>query len=543
MGLLSDLPIRKKLLFGFLSVVGLFAVTAVFSLIQQENIHRLNERIQEEDVVLLDAILNLEKSLLGIALEAREVEAGVHFNNDRQVKDSFRLLEEYVSRKAGIFNLIRQYSKVDPNQLKEMLDTSDEYISAWYAYSKAVMDKNRERIYSIYLDRLKPVSEKIWPRFDPVKASAYDQLERAGHRISETQSLSQTFLLLCLGVTIVVSCGISWWISNVIVDRIRKVMAATDNLKQGDLSRTCHVDTQDETGKMARSLNGSVLYLRDTLLKVKEAGNTVQSVVDSTKESASSISRLSSRQAVDMGDVSVSSEKLVSTLSDVSGELSQTSASADTISEKVNIETARTLKVSRLFNDVENSMLNSTQSISRLAEQSVEIESILDVIKGIAEQTNLLALNAAIEAARAGEQGRGFAVVADEVRTLAKKTQDSTSQIESMLSDLKQVTNATVDVIHQSDQQVKDGASLMLESKKASEEIQSMILEINGRLSSISEMTIQQTDVSKGISHSITRLNELATVIRQHAQKAEEEASVLFTENQQLSELISSFRL
>jgi methyl-accepting chemotaxis protein len=185
----------------------------------------------------------------------------------------------------------------------------------------------------------------------------------------------------------------------------------------------------------------------------------------------------------------------------------------------------------------------STDVIAKLEQDTLAITGILDVISTIADQTNLLALNAAIEAARAGEQGRGFAVVADEVRALAGKTQDSTSDIQAMLFNITQGVNQTVTIMRAT-------AQLATACTEKSEDVSALINDVNGEIESISELTntinqavLNRDHVTSGIKQQTSDINKIANASSHSSQQSTQTTQALFELSSKLAETVSTFKL
>ncbi|WP_414705481.1 methyl-accepting chemotaxis protein [Pseudomonas sp.] len=202
--------------------------------------------------------------------------------------------------------------------------------------------------------------------------------------------------------------------------------------------------------------------------------------------------------------------EMTATVHEVARNAEAAASSTEQADRRVNSGVAVVQQTLERINQLANAMHTTTQSIERLSQDTQRIDSVLDVIKSVAEQTNLLALNAAIEAARAGEQGRGFAVVADEVRALARRTQQSTTEIEGLIATLREGTRRSVEDMRQSGVLVAQTVQDANQTEGALAEIAiavSQIFEMNQQIAAAAE---QQTAVAEEISRSVTSIRDIA---------------------------------
>ncbi len=299
---------------------------------------------------------------------------------------------------------------------------------------------------------------------------------------SSARTMSIIVSLVTLGFVVV----IAWLLTGQIRNPVLALLEQTRRVSSGDL--TSRIDMQqfnnDELGTLAKGFGEMQTNLRTLVSEV--SGSVVQ--LSSATEEMSSVARQSatnmSAQQHELNQLATAMNEMQATVQEVSRNTSDAASAATSASETAEIG-AKTVNDSiQRIERVAGAIESTAAVIRQLGDDSRNIGMVLEVIRGIAEQTNLLALNAAIEAARAGEQGRGFAVVADEVRTLAKRTQDSTSQINTIIAELQQRAEQAGSTMQQSQELMNTTVSTAREAGES-------ISQISGSVSSISHMNIQ----------------------------------------------------
>lgn len=372
-------------------------------------------------------------------------------------------------------------------------------------------------------------------------AVAYSNAEVIG---VATSSGAQAMILSLLAMAVLL--GMLFPILRVLLTR---PMASLNDIAQqltqgdGDLTRRMKQESNDELGQFAGAINAYFENLQSSMTRVVSCAGTVHGSVASVSESVAKNRQLLDRHSSEMkqtnGAVKTLSSKLEGMATTAQG-LAKTTADASGIAQSANkLVDEAVVAVQGL-----TAKVHETESVIRdLDERSQNIGSVLDVIKSIAEQTNLLALNAAIEAARAGEQGRGFAVVADEVRTLASRTQQSTEEIQKIIESLQTGAQKAVTTMEQGQKDVSVSSDQIGKVKE-------LLVEIVGHMNGISTTNTEvandvneQSGVAKNISDSIAKITGLSDSINENVKFNASECDKMSSVSDDLNRQIAFFKV
>ncbi|WP_417596427.1 methyl-accepting chemotaxis protein [Oceanospirillum sp.] len=320
---------------------------------------------------------------------------------------------------------------------------------------------------------------------------------------------------------------------------------AVENISNGDgdLTQKIRVDGDNEIAEIAQTVNGFIDNIESIIKKLMKSVASVSGsgseLFDITEHSI----ELTHKQRANTHEVATAVNEMTATAQEVAQHASSTSSFTEEASKRSSVSHATVKESIRTIHEMAENVGSTVDMINRVNEQTTEIHTILDVIHGIAEQTNLLALNAAIEAARAGEQGRGFAVVADEVRQLAQRTQEATGQINVMIADLLKVTKDTTDVINHSQEHVQELVEVANASGDALQAITDGMQQINDTVYQIASAAEEQSQVSDDINLRVVDIAEGAQESADGADKILRRTSAMGTELTSLMGVIRHFKV
>lgn len=311
----------------------------------------------------------------------------------------------------------------------------------------------------------------------------------------------------------------------------------------GDLTRRLPTDSKNEIAALAHNFNLVMEHIADIIRNVIQVNDKVRVNVNKMSSATESTVNSTSQQLREIELVATAVEELSASANEIArhaGDTAERTSATSILAEEGNAIVNLSLEnVNRLTGQIES----TAQKIQVLKNNSVNIGSVMEVIRTIAEQTNLLALNAAIEAARAGEQGRGFAVVADEVRSLAQKTRSSTEEIESIIVQLQRAADEAHQAMNTSTASARETIDTASKVGGALDKIRTNIGIINDMNHQIATASHQQSSVANEVSKNITAIHGLSENVVENAQVVNHSGSQLINETSELKKQIDSFKV
>ncbi|MDP9518332.1 methyl-accepting chemotaxis protein [Pseudomonas protegens] len=360
------------------------------------------------------------------------------------------------------------------------------------------------------------------------------------------QRKADTFGMAMVGLVIAgLGLLVIWLVGHGIARPLRQMVAMLDDIAQGegDLTRRLTSDRADELGSIAKGFN---TFLAKLQAMISQVVTSVQSVSDSSEHTADIAIRTNQgvhKQMVEIDQVATAVHEMTATAQDVARNATQAAQAASHADQAASQGMQIVRDTSSSIGALAEEIGRAVGVVQTLAKDSENINAILIAIRGIAEQTNLLALNAAIEAARAGEQGRGFAVVADEVRNLAQKTQQATEEIQSMIQQLQQGTREVVRVMedsqHKTDQSVEHAAK----AAQALETITQAVSVINDMNTQIASAAEEQSAVAEDINRNVINIGQVANEVASGADESSAASAGLTKLAEQQRRLINQFKV
>ncbi|MCX6135968.1 MAG: HAMP domain-containing methyl-accepting chemotaxis protein [Ignavibacteriales bacterium] len=465
------------------------------------------------------------------------------------IAPSDELRQKYLSATgnlaAGIDRLIDKYAAT--KLVKEEEEGLKKFRDAWSDY-KPIAErsagliggkKNEEAVALIFGQGLGPVTEcrKNLADLIDINQRIAEELDRKTDA-EASATLREMVFFVIVGVVIAIALGL--FISRIITGPLKEVITNIDN---ADLNSTFHSERKDELGDLQRSFDGFVANIKSVLMQVAEVSSSVASASAEISSSTEQMAAGAQEQSSQATEVASSVEEMTKTIVENSQSASKTAETARESKEAAEIGKEVMEQSSTGMRRIADVVNRSAVTIKELGKSSDHIGEIISVIDDIADQTNLLALNAAIEAARAGEQGRGFAVVADEVRKLAERTTRATKEIASMIKEIQSNTKVAVDSMEEGTKEVENGIQLTEQAGAALGEIVSAANNVTMMVAQIAAASEEQSKASEEIAKNVDGISSVMQETTQGTQQIAKAADDLNQLTEALQELVGKFNL
>ncbi|MDR9827244.1 methyl-accepting chemotaxis protein [Vibrio sp. FNV 38] len=543
----NNMSIKQKLVFPLTFIIALFTISAalnVFTSWKQTDLTKtLNNQIIPHLFTIEDAYRDLYQTTsaiqaLVLAQSKNSIEHHLFEYKDNAYKVLPRIRRSLVLSES---NIMPASHRQNVNHLialtEQWLDSYERFItlpSAQWPNTYANNSETFEAQFAAVRKQLNIVKDNLLTR----QTELQQEIDTATHR-------GESILKLGTAIVIISSIAMVAFLINAIIKPINHIHTAMTQIAsgEGDLCQRLTVSSKDELGLLAGSFNQFVSKIQHTVSEVVESSATLRNEMSHLQQLTTSIANSTNDQQQNSHTVAAAVHEMQMTSRTVSDNANDAASASQVANQELvksnAILTQTGASIRSLATDIESASL----VINTLDNDVSNIASVLDVIRGIAEQTNLLALNAAIEAARAGEQGRGFAVVADEVRSLASRTQQSTGEIHHMIEKLQAGAEQAVNVMKASKLSSEE---TILSSSQASDSLNHIldaIEKMNEMNTHIATAAHQQSAVSEEVSGNVQGIADSSASVVIVVSQAQDSLATFSHQCAQLDKLVGQFKV
>jgi|WetSurMetagenome_2_1015567.scaffolds.fasta_scaffold00518_10 methyl-accepting chemotaxis protein len=538
---LGDMKIRSKLYGSFFIMVMLLVIVGVMAVVKlgglQESLLEITTDRYPKTQWAGDvetAMLHSEISLRDAILADNRDEIAVHLAQiDANVKE--------VNERVEMFN---RNVKTDKGKdlIKKFADSRASYRVELVKAIKALKEGNNTEARQA-MKHLAPLRESYNAATDEIVKYQDDLMKMAGKKAKEDYDLALILIIVFTASAFGFAGLIGFLVTRSITVPLNVAVETSRRISEGDLSVNVKVHGTDETGMLLDSMKTMTEKLRNVVGRIKQASDSVASGSEQLSASSEEITRTMNDQSQRSSQIATAAEEMSQTVIDIAKNAStiaqsssETAGVAKKGAEVVNKSVAETKTIAETVNQ-------SARVMQTLGATSSQIGEIVAVINDIADQTNLLALNAAIEAARAGEQGRGFAVVADEVRKLAERTAKATSEISKMIGAIQGEVGNAVESMNNTNRQVDIGLQYSVEAGSQLDSIVKSVNTLQSMVSQIATATEEMSTTSESISGDIQAVSAGAKEISLGSDQIAQSSSELARLAGELKNIVGQFRV
>lgn len=539
---LRKMNIASRAFLGFAMICALMIFLGVFALMQMSDIRTAGDRVATNSVPSIQSLdsitlTGVRRRILAYRLltvrepDVQEKTIELLATRNKQISDAQLVYEKLISspeERAAYAEFVQG--------LAESRQIEDRVISLSRAGNIDEMARLLNAESAVNSDKVNAVLAKL-------AELNTSQLTATNDAAAEEYSSAFNLVVILLIVATILTMLFAWLLTRSITQPIAAALEAAETIADGNLTRPIKVEGTDEAGRLLVAMQKMQEKLRDTLMRISGSATQLASAAEELNTVTDESARGLSQQNNEIEQAATAVNEMTSAVEEVARNAVSTSEASrnatssagegrDLVQETVNA-------IERMTGDVQS----TADLIGNLADQSRDIGKVLDVIRGLADQTNLLALNAAIEAARAGEAGRGFAVVADEVRALAHRTQQSTSDIERMIGSIQGGTEQAVSSMRNSTERAESTLSIAKGAGLALDTINNAVVEINERNLVIASAAEEQAAVAREVDRNLVNIRDLSVQSAEGAKQTTAASGELTRLAVDLNSMVSRFRL
>lgn len=498
---------RAALGFGLLALL-VFGLGA-FALLQMSSMRKQSDLVESKWLPSVMELGTMGQDLMRI----RTLTLRLMLNrNADALQENYNKLDQL---KTGLQTIEQRYAAlIESPRERELYEGFATAKQAYFQRQNRVMDLSRqnqmEEALQVINGETNQYADKMTLALNELTTINKKGASEATDLARQVFGSAQAWVMAMIVFAALITLLLAWGLTRSIVQPLAQALGIAQVIAAGDLTADIVVQGRDEPARLLEALKAMQLSLRRTILRISDSSNQLASASEELSTVTEDSTRGLHQQSLEIDQAATAVNQMTAAVEEVARNAvatSQASDESDRIAQRGRQQVQDTVtSINHLAQDV----TQTGDQVEILAQKVYGITKVLDVIRAVAEQTNLLALNAAIEAARAGEAGRGFAVVADEVRALAHRTQSSTQEIELLVSDIRQGTDQAVAAMQGSNSRARSTLELAQSAGVALDEIAAAITLITERNTVIASASEEQAQVAREVDRNLTNIRDLA---------------------------------
>ncbi|MHC8366607.1 methyl-accepting chemotaxis protein [Pseudomonas sp. ZT5P21] len=507
---LRNLNIAPRAFLGFAFIALLVIVLGVFAVNRMTIIRQASVDMGSNQLPSVGLIGNMTESVLRMrilsfrilvnrdpaALQEAQTRIGVLVDKLRSAQASYAALPAE-PEEAALY--------------KTFTATLDNYMQAQNQMMELSRQNKLDEMRSLINTRIKEGTDQMGEQLNKLVALNTRYAKSALAEAGEEYNNAITGIIVVAVVAALMTVLLAWLLTRSILTPLNRAVQAAETIAGGNLTKAIEIDGKDEPARLLGALSTMQASLRQTIEQIAGSATQLGAAAEELSTVTQEASRGLQQQNNEIEQAATAVNEMTAAVEEVARNAVSTSEASNQSTQAAREGRDRVVETVDAIQTMTHDVQNTSLMIEGLATQGRDIGKVLDVIRAIAEQTNLLALNAAIEAARAGEAGRGFAVVADEVRALAHRTAQSTQEIEKMVAGIQNGTGEAVSSMQQSNQRTQSTLEMARAAGVALEQITQSIHLINERNLVIASASEEQAQVSREVDRNLVNIRDLAT--------------------------------
>lgn len=507
---LRNLNIAPRAFLGFAFIALLVIGLGVFSVSRMSIIRQASVDMESTQLPSVGYLGNLTENVLRL----RILSFRVLVNRDASA------LQEAQTRISALIDKVRtaqsSYAALpaSPEEAalyKTFTATLDNYMQAQSQMLELSRQDKLDELRTLINTRIKDGTDQMGEQLNKLIALNNSDAKAASIEAGEHYSSAITGIVAVAVIAALLTVLLAWLLTRSIVTPLNRALQVAQTIAGGNLTTAIEIDGKDESARLLGALSEMQANLRKTIEQIAGSATQLGAAAEELSTVTQEASRGMQQQNNEIEQAATAVNEMTAAVEEVARNAVSTSEASNQSTQAAREGRDRVVETVNAIQTMTHDVQNTSLMIEGLATQGRDIGKVLDVIRAIAEQTNLLALNAAIEAARAGEAGRGFAVVADEVRALAHRTAQSTQEIEKMVAGIQNGTGEAVSSMAQSNQRTQSTLEMARAAGVALEQITQSIHLINERNLVIASASEEQAQVSREVDRNLVNIRDLAT--------------------------------